>query len=135
MSVTSGAPVASSPSTSLGNPLVQSSHGASADIGTSASTGSSRTGASTDTPRSIGRPSGSPDWGVEDEVPYGEASSGKRRPKWLQDTLKEAESVGPPKRVNMESVPPEWFCSYVAKATNIVDSEPTRYEEVASEEV
>jgi len=49
--------------------------------------------------------------------------------------LKEAESIGPPKRVNRESVPLERFCSYVAKATSIVDSEPTSYEEVASQEV
>lgn len=65
----------------------------------------------------------------------GKASSGKMRPKWLQDALKEVESVGPPKRVNRESVPPERFCSYVAKAINIVDSEPASYEEVASQEV
>eukprot|EP00253_Pinus_taeda_P002546 PITA_02546 len=61
--------------------------------------------------------------------------SGKRKPKWLQDTLKEAESVGPPKRVNRESVPPERFCNYVAKATSIIDSEPTSYEEASSQEV
>jgi len=135
MSVTSRAPVASSHSTSLGNPLVQSLHGTSADTGTGASTSSSRTGAGTNTPRSIGKPSSSPDWGAEDEVPYGEASSGKRTPKWLQDTLKEAKFVGPPKRVNRESVPPERFCSYVAKATTIIDSETTSYEEAASQEV
>eukprot|EP00253_Pinus_taeda_P004364 PITA_04364 len=41
----------------------------------------------------------------------------------------------PPKRVNRESVPPEQCCSYVAKATGIVDSEPTSYEEAASQEV
>ena len=83
MSVTSGAVVASSPSTSLESPLVQSSHGTSAETGT----GSSRTGAGTGTPGSVGRPSGLLDWGAEDEVPYGEASSGKKRLKWLQDTL------------------------------------------------
>lgn len=131
MSVTSGALVASSRSTSLGSPLVQSSHGTSADT----STGSSRTGVGTGTPRSVGRTSGSLDRGAEDVVPYGEASSGKRRPKWLQDTLKEVEFISPSKRVNRESVPPERFCSYVAKATNIVDIEPTSYEEAASQEV
>lgn len=73
--------------------------------------------------------------GVEDEVPCGEASSGKRRPKWLQDTLKEVDFVFPPKRVNRESVSPEKFCSYVAKATSILDSELNRYEEASSEEV
>ena len=123
MSVTSGAPVASSLSTSLGSPLVQSSHGTLADTDTC----SSRSGVGTSTSGLVGRPSGSLDWGAEDEVPYGEASLGKRRPKWLQDTLKEAESVGPSKRVNKESGPPEWFFSYVAKATSVVGSEPTSY--------
>ena len=78
--------------------------------------------------QAVGRPSNSLDWGAEDDVPYGKASSRKRRPKWLQDTLKEAKSVGPLKRLNSESMPPERFCSYVAKATSIVDSEPTSYE-------
>lgn len=59
--MTSGATVTNSPSTSLGSPLVQSSHGTSADTGTSANTGSSRTGAGTSTPRSVGKPSTSPD--------------------------------------------------------------------------
>jgi len=114
---------------------VQSSHGTLADISIGASTGSSRTSVGTGTPGSVAKPSNSPDWGAEDEVPYGEAFSGKRRPKCLQDTLKEAETVGPPKRVNRDSVPPERFCSYVAKATSIVDSKPTSYEEAAIQEV
>ena len=59
--VTYGAPVASSPSTSLWIPLVHSLHGTSADTGTGASTGSSRTGVGTSTPGSVGRPSSSPD--------------------------------------------------------------------------
>ena len=107
MLVTPGALLVSSPSTSLGSPLVQSSHGTSVNTCIGANTGSSRTDVGTCTPGSVGRPSGSLDWGAEDEVPYGEASSGKRRPKWLQDNLKEAESIGPPKRVNRESVPSE----------------------------
>eukprot|EP00253_Pinus_taeda_P005149 PITA_05149 len=43
--------------------------------------------------------------------------------------------VGPSKRVNRESVPPERFCNYVAKATIIVDYEPTSYEEADSQDV
>ena len=120
---TSRALVVSSPSNSLGGPLVQTSHGTLANIGTGASIGSSRTGVVIGTPGSVGRPSSSPNWGVEDEVPYGEYSLGKRRPKLLQDTLKEAKSIGPPKMVNRKRFAPRWFCSYVAKATNIVDSE------------
>jgi len=35
----------------------------------------------------------------------------------------------------MESKPPERFCSYVALATNIVESEPFSYEEAACQQV
>lgn len=49
MSVTSGAPVVSSPRTYLGSPLVQSSHGTSTNIGTCADTGSLRTSVGTST--------------------------------------------------------------------------------------
>lgn len=83
MSVASGAPMASSSSTSLGSPLVQGSHGTSTNTCIGASTGSSRIGVGTGTPGSVGRPSGSPDLGAGDEVPYRGASLGKRRPKWL----------------------------------------------------
>jgi hypothetical protein len=62
---------------------------------------------------------------VDEEVP-----SGKRKPKWLQDTLKDAQSVGSLKRAARESRPPERFCSYVALVTNIIESEPSSYEEV-----
>jgi hypothetical protein len=39
----------------------------------------------------------------------------RRKPEWLQDTLKEARgSVGNPKHVVRESKPPKRFCSYLA---------------------
>eukprot|EP00253_Pinus_taeda_P025972 PITA_25972 len=41
--------------------------------------------------------------------PMGEACSGKRKPKWLQDTLRDATSVAEPKRPVRESRPPERF--------------------------
>eukprot|EP00253_Pinus_taeda_P005833 PITA_05833 len=97
--------------------------------------GSSRICVGTGTPGLVGRPSGSPDLGVEDEFPNGESYSGKRRLKWIQDTLKEVKFIGPLKRMNRESVPSEQFCSYVAKATNIVDSKPTSYEDFYIQEV
>eukprot|EP00253_Pinus_taeda_P027516 PITA_27516 len=65
----------------------------------------------------------------------GEACSGKRRPKWLQDTLRDATSVAEPKRPVRESRPPARFCSYMAMATSILDSEPSSYEEAASQQV
>ena len=65
----------------------------------------------------------------------GEVCSGKRKPKWLQDTLREATSFARPKRPVRESRPPERFCSYMAMATSILDSEPSNYEGAASQHV
>lgn len=62
----------------------------------------------------------------------GEVCSGKRKPKWLKDTLCEATSVAGPKRRVRESKPLERFCTYMALVTSIVDSDPSSYEEVAS---
>ena len=67
--------------------------------------------------------------------PVGEVCSGKRKPKWLQDTLREATSIAKPKRLVKESRPPERFCSYMAMVANIVDSEPSYYEEAVSHQV
>jgi len=65
----------------------------------------------------------------------GEVHSGKRKPKWLQDTLRDATSVAEPKRPVRVSRPPERFCSYMAMVTSILDSEPSSYEEAASQQV
>ena len=87
--------------------------------------------------RSVGRPLGV-QASNDDEDSFtlvGEICSGKRKPKWLQDTLHEATSVAGPKRQVRESKPPEWFCSYMALVTSIVDSEPSSYEEATSQQV
>jgi len=63
----------------------------------------------------------------------GEVHLAKRKPKWLQDTLRDATSVAEPKRLVRESRPPERFCSYMEMATNILDSEPSSYEEAANQ--
>jgi len=65
-------------------------------------------------------------------TPVGEVCLGKRKPKWLQDTFREATSVTGPKRQVRESKPPEQYCSYMALVTSIVDSKPSSYEEAAS---
>eukprot|EP00253_Pinus_taeda_P015555 PITA_15555 len=57
------------------------------------------------------------------------------QPKWLQDTLRDATSVAEPKRLVRESRPPERFCSYMAMASSIFDSEPSSFEEAASQQV
>ena len=64
-----------------------------------------------------------------------EVGSGKRKPKWLQDTLRKATSVAGPKRQVRESRPPQRFCSYMALVTSIVDSKPSSYEEAANQRV
>eukprot|EP00253_Pinus_taeda_P027400 PITA_27400 len=114
-------------SSSLGSPLMDSSHGTSASTGLGASR------------RTTDRQSGvqAPDGDKEEEFhsPMGEACSGKRKPKWLQDTLRDATFVAEPKRSVRESRPPERFCSYMAMATSILDSEPSSYEEAASQQV
>lgn len=121
-----GAP-SRSQSSSLGSPLMDSSHGTSASTGSGAGR------------RTADRQSGvqATDGDEEEEFhsPMGEACSGKRKPKWLQDTLRDATSVAEPKRPVRESRPPERFCSYMAMVTSILDSEPSSYEEAASQQV
>jgi hypothetical protein len=49
--------------------------------------------------------------------------------------LKEAETIGNPRNSTKESRPPERFCSYVAMVTGITESEPSSYEEAATQQV
>ena len=87
--------------------------------------------------RSVGRPLGVQ--ASDDDEDYftlvEEVGSGKRKPKCLQDTLCEATSVVGRKRQGRESRPPKRFCSYMALVTSIVDTEPSSYEEAASQQV
>jgi hypothetical protein len=63
-------------------------------------------------------------------------TSEKRKPKWLQDTLKEAHGyVGNPRKAVRESKPPKRFCSYLAMVSNICESEPSTFEEVVDQQV
>jgi hypothetical protein len=70
--------------------------------------------------------------GIEEgEFPPHGATSEKRKPKWLQDTLKEAQgSMGNPRQAVRESKPPERFCRYLAMVSSIRESEPSTFEEV-----
>jgi hypothetical protein len=55
-------------------------------------------------------------------------TSGKRRPRWFQETLKEAkENVGEPKSQIRESRPLVKLGSYLALVTNITDTEPRTF--------
>ena len=97
----------SSPSVSLGSPLVYSSHGTSAESGSRAATPGTGigtgtwigtgTGTGTGSPGTGGGLSVFPDLGHGSEFPTGETTSGKRKPKWLQDTFRDADTVGPPR--------------------------------------
>ena len=69
---------------------------------------------------------------MEDEH---EVVSRSRRPRWLQDTLRDADAMGAMRSAARESRPPERFCSYVALATGILDSEPSSYLEAAGQKV
>jgi hypothetical protein len=58
------------------------------------------------------------------------ATSGKRKPRWLHTTLKDAqENVENPKRIVRESKAPKRFCSYMALMSSIRESKPSTYEE------
>ena len=61
-----------------------------------------------------------------------EADSRKKRPKWLLETLKEAKTAGAPSRAVRESRQPERFGSYIALVTDIIETEPSSYEEAAN---
>jgi hypothetical protein len=67
--------------------------------------------------------------GVEQgESPPQDTTSERRKPKWLQDTLREAHgSVGNPKQAVRESKPPERFCSYIAMVSSIRESKPSTF--------
>jgi hypothetical protein len=61
---------------------------------------------------------------------------GKRKPRWFQETLKEAkENVGEPKRLFRESRAPERLGSYLAMVTSITDSEPMTFAQAFDQQV
>ena len=87
--------------TSQISPLVGSTHGISGS--------SSHLGTGSGSPGSMGQPIRAPSSDDEEffnaPTPQGEVDSRKRRPKWLQDTLKEAETIGAPKKQVRERSP------------------------------
>lgn len=87
------------------------------------------------TDRQLGVQAPDDDDDEEFHSPVGEVCSRKRKSKWLQDTLRDATFVAELKRPDRESRPPERFCSYMEMVTNILDFEPSSYEEAASQQV
>jgi hypothetical protein len=63
-------------------------------------------------------------------------ASGKRRPKWFQETLKEArENVGDPKSQIRESRPPVRLGAYLVLVTSIRDTEPQTFAQAVDHQV
>jgi hypothetical protein len=63
-------------------------------------------------------------------------TSGKRRPRWFQETLKEArENVGKPKSQIRESRPPVRLGAYLALVTSIRDTEPQTFAQAVDHQV
>jgi hypothetical protein len=63
----------------------------------------------------------------EEEIP---TTSKKRKPKWAKQLLREAsEQVQSPKTSVRTSVPPQRYSGYVALMSNMIESEPTCFEE------
>jgi hypothetical protein len=63
-------------------------------------------------------------------------NSGKRRPRWFQETLKEAkENVGEPKRQFRESRPPVRLGSYLDLVMSISDIEPQTFSQAVDQQV
>jgi hypothetical protein len=65
-----------------------------------------------------------------------DTTSERRKPKWLQDTLREAQGlVGNPKQTVRESKPPKRFYNYIAMVRNIKEYDPSTFEEAVDQEV
>jgi hypothetical protein len=75
--------------------------------------------------------------GVEKgKSPPQDTTSERRKPKWLQDTLREAQgSTGNPRQAVRESKPPERFSSYIVMVSSIRKSEPSTFEEATGRQV
>ena len=56
--------------------------------------------------------------------------SRKRKPAWAREIIQEAERYGAPEGSTRVSKKPKPFSNYVALMCNLVDQEPTTYEEV-----
>jgi hypothetical protein len=63
-------------------------------------------------------------------------TSGKRRPRWFRETLKEAkENLGEPKSQIRESRSPVRFGAYMALVTSITDTEPQAFAQAVDQQV
>jgi hypothetical protein len=83
--------------------------------------------------QSVGIRSGEDTLGQED-ITSPLTTLGKRKPRWFQETLKEAkENVGEPKRQFKERKSPERLGSYLDMVTSISDTEPQTFAQVVDQ--
>jgi hypothetical protein len=88
------------------------------------------------TPESTSGSQSSGDGVEQGESPPRDTTSERRKPKWLQDALREAQgSVGNPRQAVRESKPPERFCNYNVMVSSIRESEPSTFEEATGRQV
>jgi hypothetical protein len=71
---------------------------------------------------------------VEHQKPA-EIPSRKRTPTWAQELIKDAERIGAPEKSFKESKKLKVYSSYVACLCDIMDAEPSSYEEAAENQV
>ena len=100
-----------------------------------AGSGSQRAGVGPTQSSSPGRDAGRFEEQPANVVIPQEVTSGRRRPKWLQDTLREAREAGEPERIMRRGKAPERFCSYIASVTSITNSESSSFQEAVDQQV
>jgi hypothetical protein len=71
---------------------------------------------------------------VEPQKPV-EIPSCKRRPAWAQELIRDAERIGAPEKYFRESKKSKSYSSYVACLCDIMDEEPSTYEEAVENQV
>ena len=59
----------------------------------------------------------------------------KRKPAWLRETLQEGEKHAAPEGAFREKKRPNRFSSYMALMSNIINSEPSSYDQAADHQV
>jgi hypothetical protein len=73
----------------------------------------------------------------EQDAPFTPAeSSSRRRPKWVERTLREAqEQVDAPRTSVRESRAPQRFSSYMALMSELIEAEPSSFQEASEQQV
>ena len=79
-------------------------------------------------------PTDSIDSAIPNSVPKDVTEMGqKRKPAWVRQTLQDVEGHAAPQGATRERKRPQRFGCYIALMSNILDSKPSNYDEVASQ--